>query len=101
MEWTGLKFSPDGKSILISTNGSGTISQLLLFISIKDLENLVGFFWLWIDWISGQEIMPYYAARDRIWPAEYPIIRKSRIPTELFEEEKKYQHDVPYHYRNN
>ena len=22
IEWTGLKFSPDGKSILISTNGS-------------------------------------------------------------------------------
>jgi hypothetical protein len=37
VDWTGLKFSPDGKSILISTSGSGTFSILL---SPPPIENI-------------------------------------------------------------
>jgi hypothetical protein len=46
VDWTGLKFSPDGKSILISTSGSGTFSILVSapLIEIIALEEARTFF---------------------------------------------------------
>ena len=40
IEWTGLKFSPDGKSILISTNGS--VIKLIDSYSGSSLQTFTG-----------------------------------------------------------